>query len=233
MKPLIGITCHNDLDYQYMLSHAYVQAVIEAGGIPLLLAMGVRNEVSLLTKKLDGLLLSGGYDINPLKYGEEPHKELGEVSPGRDDHEFELVQEFLRVDKPILGICRGHQVLNVIQGGTMYQDIHTEHDTAILQHIQRSRRDHTSHNVHLVKDSKLSKIMDSNSILVNSLHHQAVKEVGSSLIVTGTASDGIIEAIESEEHSFVIGVQWHPETTACAGDVYSKKIFEAFINASN
>ena len=233
MKPLIGITCHHDLDYQYYLNHTYVQSVTEAGGIPLLLATGIKNDVGTLVERLDGLLLSGGFDINPLFYGEEPHRELGEVSPGRDDNELELARAFLQADKPILGICRGHQVLNVAQGGTMYQDIHAQIDEVVLQHVQKARRDHLSHSVKLVEGSEIATIFGTSSILVNSFHHQAVKDVGDSLTVCGTSSDGVIEAIVSEKHKFVIGVQWHPENTACAGDVPSKKLFEAMVKACN
>ncbi|WP_025785940.1 gamma-glutamyl-gamma-aminobutyrate hydrolase family protein [Sporosarcina sp. D27] len=233
MNPLIGITCHHDLEYQYMLNHSYVQSITEAGGIPLLLATGMKNNVGKLVERLDGLLLSGGFDINPLFYGEEPIKDLGEISPGRDDNEMELVRAFLQADKPVLGICRGHQVLNVAQGGTLYQDIHAQIEGDVLQHVQKARREHLSHRVKLVDDTKLSNIFETSSILVNSFHHQAVKEVGDSFIVCGTSSDGVIEAIMSERHKFVIGVQWHPENTACAGDGPSKKLFEAFVKACN
>ncbi|WP_432354473.1 gamma-glutamyl-gamma-aminobutyrate hydrolase family protein [Sporosarcina sp. A2] len=231
MNPLIGITCHHDFEYLYMLNSSYVQSITEAGGIPLLLAMGMKNDVSVLVDRLDGLVLSGGFDINPLFYGEEPIQELGEIYPGRDDNEMELVRAFLQADKPVLGICRGHQVLNVVQGGTMYQDIHTQIEGNVLQHIQRARRDHLSHRVQILDDSKLSKIYGTSSILVNSYHHQAVKEVGDSLKVCGTSSDGIVEAIVSEKHNFVVGVQWHPEDTACSGDAPSKKLFAAFVEA--
>ncbi|MBD7909040.1 gamma-glutamyl-gamma-aminobutyrate hydrolase family protein [Sporosarcina gallistercoris] len=231
MKPLIGITCHHNFEYQYLLNHSYVQSVTEAGGIPLLLAMGLKNDVGSLVERLDGLLLSGGFDINPLFYDEEPIKELGEISPGRDDNEMELVRAFLQADKPVLGICRGHQVLNVAQGGTMYQDIHALMDGDILQHVQNARRDHLSHRVELVENSKISTIFGTTNILVNSFHHQAVKDVSDGFTVGGTASDGVIEAIESEKHKFVIGVQWHPENTACAGDVPSNRLFNAFVEA--
>ncbi len=231
MKPLIGITCHNDLEYEYMLNHSYVQAITDAGGVPLLLAMGLENEVELLADRLDGLLLSGGFDINPFSYGEEPHNKLGEISPGRDDNELKLVRAFLVADKPVLGICRGHQILNVAQGGSMYQDIYSQQEGEILQHIQNARRDHLSQRVKLSDDSKLAEILGSSSVLVNSFHHQAVKDVGASLVVCGVTSDHIIEAIESVTHKFVIGVQWHPEHTACSGDMPSKKIFNAFVKA--
>lgn len=214
-----------------MLNHSYVHAVTEAGGIPLLLAIGVQEDVKQLTEQLDGLLLSGGFDIDPWKYKEEPHKELGEISPGRDTYELKLAEAFLQANKPVLGICRGHQVLNVVQGGTMYQDIHAQHDRPIQQHVQQSRRDHVSHTVHLTQGSRLAEIMGSPSIRVNSFHHQAVKELGDSLVVSGTANDGIIEAVESEKHPFVIGVQWHPENCVSTGDVYSRKLFKAFVHA--
>ncbi|MDW0110741.1 gamma-glutamyl-gamma-aminobutyrate hydrolase family protein [Sporosarcina aquimarina] len=231
MSPLIGITCHHDFDYQYMLNHSYVQSVTEAGGVPLLLALGFKNDVDVLVERLDGLLLSGGFDINPLFYGEEPINELGEIFPGRDVNELELVRAFLKADKPVFGICRGHQVLNVAQGGTMYQDIYAQFDRNVLQHAQVARRDHLSHRVQLGKGSKLAAILGSSDILVNSFHHQAVKAIGDHVAVCGTSSDGVIEAIMSEVHTFALGVQWHPEDTACAGDPPSKNLFAAFVDA--
>ncbi|WP_338066439.1 gamma-glutamyl-gamma-aminobutyrate hydrolase family protein [Sporosarcina koreensis] len=231
VKPLIGITCHNDLEYRYMLNHAYVQSITEAGGVPVLLAMGMKTEPELLAERLDGLLLSGGFDVDPLCYGEEPHGMLGDISPGRDAQELELARKFLETDKPVLGICRGHQVLNVVQGGTLYQDIYSQRDRVPLQHAQKATREHLSHKVTVTPDSRLAQIFGAQTILVNSFHHQSVKEVGESLAVTGTASDGIIEAIESKIHAFAVGVQWHPENTACAGDIYSKRLFKAFVSA--
>ncbi len=231
MSPLIGITCHHGLEYQYILNHSYVQSVTEAGGVPLLLAMGIKSDVDMLVDRLDGLLLSGGFDINPLFYEEEPINELGEISSGRDANELELVRAFLQADKPVLGICRGHQVFNVAQGGTMYQDIYAQIEGNVLQHAQLARRDHLSHRVQLEEGSKLAAILGSSDILVNSFHHQAVKDAGDEIAVCGTSSDGVIEAIVSESHTFALGVQWHPENTACAGDPPSKNLFAAFVDA--
>ncbi len=214
-----------------MLNNAYVQSILDAGGTPVLLPLGEEADTGSLAEKLDGLLLSGGFDVDPHFYGEEPHQNLGEISPGRDPYELSLVRSFLQADKPVLGICRGHQVLNVAQGGTLYQDIYDQIDGTVLQHAQRARREHLSHKVSFTKGSMLADIFGSETIRVNSFHHQGVKAPGDTLEVTGTAEDGVIEAIESKEHMFVIGVQWHPENSACAGDDYSKKLFQAFVGA--
>ncbi|GKV69334.1 gamma-glutamyl-gamma-aminobutyrate hydrolase [Sporosarcina sp. NCCP-2716] len=231
MKPFIGITCHNDLDYLHMLNNAYIQSILDAGGTPVLLPLGEETDTGSVADRLDGLLLSGGFDVDPHFYGEEPHKDLGEISPGRDTYELSLLQAFLQMDKPVLGICRGHQVLNVAQGGTLYQDIYDQIDGPVQQHAQRARREHLSHKVSVAEGSRLADIFGTDTIQVNSFHHQGVKSPGDSLEVTGTADDGVIEAIESKDHTFVIGVQWHPENTACAGDIHSKKLFSAFVGA--
>jgi len=230
LKPVIGITANID-STSHSIQNTYIQAVISGGGIPLVIPTGVESDVKQITTLLDGLLISGGGDMNPQLFNEEPIPQLGNVTPERDTIELALVRHMLSVDKPILGICRGHQVLNVAFGGTLYQDIHSQSASTLLQHEQKAKREHQSHAVHIEKGTLLESIATSEKIMVNSFHHQALKDIPSPLIVSGRAADGIVEAIESPDHHFVIGVQWHPEALMQCTDQVSKNLFEAYSKA--
>ena len=229
MKPVIGITTDIEQESKHVLNNNNVQAVIRAGGLPVILPIGIDKDVKQLSTMLDGLLLTGGGDIDPMLFGEEPHKHLGDVSPSRDSIEMALAQEMLKLNKPILGICRGLQIINIALGGNMYQDIYSQRDVPLLQHAQKAHRYHLSHFVQVEKGSLLESITKREQIKVNSYHHQAVKYVPLPLITSGVASDGTIEAIESTEHAFVLGVQWHPEALADNQDTVSLDIFEKFL----
>lgn len=231
MKPIIGITTDFEEEGKNILKNTYVQAVIRAGGLPLIVPVGLEEDVDQLVEMLDGLLLSGGNDINPMLFNEEPHEHLGEVTPSRDSSELELARRMLKTGKPILGICRGLQVLNVAVGGTLYQDLHNQIEGPILQHVQKAPETHSSHYVQVEKGSLLESIAESERIQVNTNHHQSLKGVPPIFKVTGVASDGIIEAIESTDEQFVLGLQWHPEALAKAKDAVSLRIFERFIGA--
>ncbi len=230
-KPIIGVTSHVELDYRHSLSNDYVQAVIQAGGIPVIIPIGIDGDVSQLASKIDGLLLTGGGDIDPTLFGEEPHPKLGTISPGRDQLEPAFIKEMLIADKPILAICRGIQILNITLGGDMYQDIYSQHETQLLQHSQKANRSHLAHFVKVKEGSLLASIAGAAEFKVNTDHHQAVRHVPYPLDVSGVASDGIIEAIESTGHSFVLGVQWHPEGLAVNGDEIAKRIFARFVES--
>jgi putative glutamine amidotransferase len=195
-KPIIGITSHVELDYRHSLSNDYVQSVIQAGGIPIILPIGVDSDVAQLADKMDGLILVGGGDIDPMLF-----------------------------------ICRGIQILNIVIGGDMYQDIYSQKDEPLLQHSQKAARTHLSHYVIATENSLLADIAGQSRFKVNSYHHQAVRNVPKPFIVSARSSDGIIEAIESVEHSFVLGVQWHPEPLAVHGDSISKDIFNRFVQS--
>jgi putative glutamine amidotransferase len=229
MKPVIGITTDIDGDRKHQLNTNYVTAIIQAGGLPLILPIGIETDAKQVANMLDGILLTGGGDIDPTLFDEEPHAKLGEVTPSRDSLEIEVAKEMLQVDKPILGICRGLQILNVALGGAIIQDIHSQSANTVLQHSQKAPRSHPSHFVQIEKDTILESITETQTIKVNSFHHQAVKVVPEPLRISGTASDGIIEAVESTAHDFVLGVQWHPEALAEYGDAVSNRIFDKFV----
>lgn len=182
-----------------------------------------------LAESLDGLLLSGGGDINPLYFGEEPIRGLGRVHPFRDELELRLIQAVLQKGKPILGICRGCQILNVATGGDMYQDLPSQVKN-VLQHSQRAPRFHASHTVGVERGTRLFDIFQTDVLAVNSFHHQANRSVGSGYRVSVTAKDGVMEAFESVDHPFVIGVQWHPENMIEV-DPLANRLFDAFVQS--
>ncbi|PIC62950.1 gamma-glutamyl-gamma-aminobutyrate hydrolase [Sporosarcina sp. P13] len=231
MKPLIGVTSDVDRNGGTLVHSRYIRAIRRAGGVPFVLPIGM-DGIGEICSRLDGLLLIGGDDVDPFLYGEEPHQKLGKVIPGRDEMEIALVKGMIDQDKPVLGICRGHQLLNVAFGGTIYQDIYAQLSGNLLQHLQVTDLRFATHSVDIVPDSKLAQIAGTLEMRVNSLHHQAVKEVKSPLVVTAVAKDGVIEALESTAHRFVVGVQWHPEALVGGQELVTLKLFDRFIEAA-
>lgn len=211
-KPIIGITCLvNWQDERQQQNETYIQAVLKAGGIPVLLpAVNSTAVIMEQAELVDGLIVSGGPDMDPKYFGEQPVPELGGVSPLMDASESVLIRRILELNKPLLGICRGEQVLNVVAGGTLYQDLRRALPE-VLKHVQDQPRWFPSHSARIVAGTKLAKIMQAEELPVNSFHHQAVARVAPGFVATAYAPDGVIEAIESQNHRFVIGVQWHPE----------------------
>lgn len=205
-------------------------AIEGAGGTPIILPYG--GAVEEIAGLIDGLYVTGGNDIDPTYYGEQPAPGLGRLDPARDRFESQLIRAMLALGKPVLGVCRGAQILNVALGGTMYQDIASQVITPMIQHDQQAPAGHPFHDVEIAKDSLLARITGETVIRVNSRHHQANKEPGEGLIFSGYSSDGIVEAVESTTHPFALGVQWHPEDLLHAGaDVVSGKIYTSFIQA--
>jgi putative glutamine amidotransferase len=179
---------------------------------------------------IDGLVLSGGSDVDPHYFGEEPHPKIGNITPERDKTEFLLTKAMLKRNKPILAICRGIQILNVAAGGKLYQDIASQYEGELIQHSQKAPRSYLAHSVQVTPGSLLAKSAGSESFRVNTFHHQAVSTVAPGFEVTAVASDGIIEGIESADYHFALGVQWHPESSYDE-DIISRNIFAAFIKA--
>lgn len=231
-RPTIGITCMVNLqDGRQMQNETYVQAVLKAGGVPLLLPAVEDEAVTEHHLQLiDGLLVSGGPDIDPQLFGEQPIPALGAVVPVMDDYEMRLLRLALACDKPILGICRGEQVLNAAAGGTLFQDIYSSL-SGLLKHRQDAPRPFRSHSISIMPGTKLADILGTTETLVNSFHHQAVATAAPGFIVSALAPDGIIEGIESTDHRFVLGVQWHPEGMWNAAVNYDQ-LFVAFIRAA-
>lgn len=216
----------------YAVANRNVEAILRAGGMPVMLPYVLEErDVEQIANQIDGLYATGGYDIDPTLFGEEPHPNLGTIIPARDQSEILLMTKLLEMGKPILGVCRGAQTLNIAAGGDMYQDIYAQINQELLQHSQKAPRDHGSHFVYVSQGSLLHKLTGSEKFRVNSLHHQANRDVSGSFRISGKASDGVVEAVESKEHPFALGLQWHPEAMAATDDVASLNIYEGFIAA--
>lgn len=239
LKPLIGIVSNVE-NYERgifigseksYINNDYITSVLDAGGIPMMLPI-VNDEEIIKTQveKMDGILISGGCDINSLLYGEKPIEKPGSINKERDNFEISLIKCAIQLKKPILGICRGLQILNVVFGGTLYQDLSFICNSNI-NHFQKSRSILEAHTVKITKGSKLYEIL-SEKIATNSFHHQAVKEIAPGFIVSGISEDNVIEAIEKEGKEFVMGVQWHPEILVAQGNIEMKKLFQEFIKVA-
>ena len=234
-RPLIGIVAGQHATREGVVRvgvpRAYVSAVEMAGGVPVIIPLVEdTNLAPAYLKPLDGLLLAGGGDVDPARFGEEPIPQLGNVDPERDALEIALAQKALEADLPVLGICRGIQVLNVAAGGTLYQDLPSQVPHA-LKHDQSAPRWYPCHEVRLAPDSMLARIFQAETLRVNSFHHQAVRVVAPAFRVAGKSKDAVIEAVESREHTFVVGVQWHPECMV-ERDPVQRLLFEAFVQAA-
>ncbi len=199
------------------VNNDYVAAVERAGGIPLILPVVRGQDVAeRQTECADALLISGGYDIDPLLYGEEPHRALEFVYRDTDIFQLRTIKTALAKGQPLLAICKGIQLLNVACGGTIYQDL-DEIPDSFVKHSQNRKRSCPSHTVVAEEGSVIAELLGT-SFPVNSYHHQAVKDVGRGLKVTSRAMDGVAESLEMEGESFVVGVQWHPEMMMSGGD---------------
>lgn len=237
-RPRIGITANQFLTEggilagtkrQYV-SDAYIQAILGAGGVPVVLPVVVDQEaIAEQADLVDGLLLSGGGDIQPQLFGEEPVCQLGKVLPERDLHELSLVKIAVTAAKPILGICRGCQLLNIALGGSIYQ--HLSPLETNLQHDQQSPGYYTGHTVILEAGSKLASLWGT-VVMTNSFHHQAIKVAAPGMNITARTKDGIVEAIEHDTAPFIVGVQWHPELMLDS-QTNMLALFIAFVKAAN
>lgn len=210
MKPIIGITAgYNNGEQKYFLTDFYVEAVEHVGGIPVLLPAVGTSSVSKIYDMVDGIIFSGGSDVDPSFYGQNPFRGMGEITPNRDKFELFLAKKALAGQKPVLGICRGIQVLCIAAGGNIYQDIS---EATKLDHFQNAPKWYPYHEIKIDKESNLYEILGRSRMKVNTFHHQSVKESGSILKAVAWTEDGLIEAVESENpEQNILGVQWHPE----------------------
>ena len=214
-RPLIGLSTSVTTDAtpeRTYLNAAYLHAVQQAGGVPVLLPphldAGAR---AALLDRLDGLVLSGGGDVDPERYGETPHPRTADVSAARDALEIALVHRALERDTPLLAICRGIQVLNVALGGTLHQDLPDDPGGPIV-HTQAEPRARPTHAVKvMIEGTRLGAILSDAELAVNSFHHQGLRRLGDGLREVAWAADGLVEAVELAGDRFVVGVQWHPE----------------------
>jgi putative glutamine amidotransferase len=233
--PVIGITTSVTVaaaPARAYVNVAYIEAVQAAGGVPLLLAPHVTFEVqAALWSRLDGLVLTGGGDIHPGRFGEAPHPKTDDISPERDELEIGLTRRALADDVPLFAICRGIQVLNVALGGTLVQDIAAERPGPIL-HSQTEPRQQPTHPVKVMGEgTRLGRVLGALEVQVNSMHHQAIKDVGEGLREVAWAPDGIVEGLELPGERFVLGVQWHPEELV-GHDPAARNLFAAVVDAA-
>jgi putative glutamine amidotransferase len=225
--PLIAVA-------QNLRMNDYIESVRRAGGEPIEVVPGAETPQQILAR-VDGLMLTGGGDVDPSIYGEEPHVTFQEAESGRDRFEIELSRAAVASGIPFLAICRGMQVLNVAMGGTLVQDIPSQVAGA-LEHSIREPRHHIAHEVWVTKDSKLAALLadhmeDGETCHVNSRHHQAVKQVATGFTVTATSPDGVIEAMEMAGAPFCVAVQWHPENFWRTGEF--RELFEGLVQAAS
>ncbi|HYW70214.1 MAG TPA: gamma-glutamyl-gamma-aminobutyrate hydrolase family protein [Pyrinomonadaceae bacterium] len=231
-RPRIGITMRLELETdRFYLARHYSEAVEAAGGLPVHLALIPKADyVASVMSGLDGLLLPGSdSDMDPARYGREPHPQLGHVVPEKDETDFLALTEAERSGMPVFAICFGIQSLNVFRGGTLIQDIPSQMPEAI-KHEQGKPRDRHSHRVRILEGSLLGQLANAESAPVNSHHHQAVETLGRELVATAWAPDGLVEAAEDPRGDrFVVGVQWHPEL-AWERDSLSPALFNRFVD---
>lgn len=231
MKPVIGITSQfeNVVNTRLInLNSTYVDAIAKAGGVPLVIP--ITTNLDILDSYLDvvdGLIFSGGGDISPLLFGEEPIKGIGKICLDRDKFELELFKLAYEKGTPILGICRGLQVGNIALGGTLYQDIYSQLE-GVLEHVCSHNVHQGFHSIKVEQESILFDIFKKDKLVINSQHHQSIKDLGQDLKVIARASDKIIEAVESTNENFFLGLQFHPEAMIKYDDEFIK-IFDYFI----
>ncbi len=212
-KPVIGISSGWGEGSSTSAPLTYVESVIRAGGIPMVLP--ITHDPDLLAAMLDrvdAVIMTGGEDLDPLKwYGEQPVRAMGAVVPQRDSFDIALIRMTVSRNIPLLGICRGHQLLNVAYGGTLYQDIPSQVKGSKVQHNQKAPSNYGTHTINIVKGSLLNQQTGLEQVAVNSYHHQAVKDIAPGFVATAFGLDGVIEAMEKEGSTRVFGVQFHPE----------------------
>lgn len=244
-RPVIGITTQTlhsidgipeALPASWMMNHRYITAVTAAGGVPWMVPLLQEDEATLraIYERLDGILIPGGVDMDPHTFGEERSSRLGNIDVARDAVELALTRWTIADKKPVLGLCRGNQVINVALGGTLYQDLEAEHPEGIKHDYFPNAgfaRDHLAHPVAVAAGSRLAAILGRRDVMVNSMHHQGVKQLAAGLTVSALAPDGLVEGLESSNGHFLVGVQWHPESLL-DNDKSMRGLFRTFIEAS-
>jgi putative glutamine amidotransferase len=243
-RPIIGIptqTLHamdgipEALPESWVMNQRYSRVVASAGGLPVMIPL-LDDEGTLraLYDRLDGLLLPGGLDLDPATYGEPRRPDCGRVDPDRDRVELQFARWAIAEGKPVFGLCRGLQIVNVALGGTLYQDIAAQFSGAIKHDCFPTAgyaRDHLAHEVTVSAGSRLGTLIGAASLRVNSMHHQAVKELAPGLLPSAVAPDGVVEAVESPDQPFLLGVQWHPESLV-ERDLRMRRLMAGFVEAA-
>lgn len=244
-RPIIGVPTQNlqsiggvspDIPPSWVMSHRYVQALTSVGAIPWLIPLfGDDATLRALYDELDGVFLPGGADVDPASYGEDRHPACDRSDPPRDRVELHLVRWAMDERKPVLGVCRGLQIINLAAGGSLVQDLKDLKPGSIKHDYFPFRdgyaRDHLAHRVRVVEGTRLHRLAGMTEFPVNSMHHQAIGRLGAGLVVSAIAPDGVVEGVESPGDQFLVGVQWHPEVLVDA-DPRMRALFEEFIAAA-
>ena len=237
-RAIIGISSSLIIDHDGLfpgyerayVNKDYIDAIIACDATPLVIPLtldkeAIKHQVSLL----DGLILSGGQDVNPHRYGQEPLPKLGIISDKRDEYEFILLEEAKAKNIAIMGICRGLQLINVFEGGTLYQDLDYMENSRLLKHSQGHDPSMLTHYVEIRKNTILRNVFKQPKIMVNTFHHQAIDKLADGFVISAASSDGLIEAIESTKMDCYFGVQWHPEMIFKSYE-NTRQLFEYFVN---
>jgi putative glutamine amidotransferase len=237
-RPLIGyatrsgITAPNYKSPRFANNESYARAIADNGGAPVMIPSLADDEaLDAVYAALDGLLLTGGPDVDPTRYGQSRGPKTDEGDPAMDQVEMYLGRRALEDGLPILGICRGIQALNVVAGGTLYQDVSAEFGSAITHPVADHPRDYLAHDVRIRENSRLARAVGRAAIAVNSMHHQGVRDIAPGFVATAEAPDGLVEGIECSDLPFVVGVQWHPEELYGADESWAG-LFRSFVAAA-
>jgi len=235
MKPIIGITTYQSTNSHnqptILLQQSYVRAVMQAGGVPVLIPSNIASDGwDAVYSRVDGILFSGGGDIALEHFAGDPHPRIDDVEPERDAIELKMLQAAASDGKPFLGICRGCQVMNVALGGTLYTHIPDQVPNSLDHSYPGNMRTVLVHEIKIEEGTRVAEIYGEPIIRVNSLHHQGLKDIAPALRVAGHAPDGLVEAVELPDHPFGIGVQWHPEWLT--DQEVTRKLFRTFVEAA-
>ena len=230
MKPIIGVSAAVNDSHSSIIRDFYINAICDAGGAPILLpCVDFAETLDSYALLCDGFFFTGGVDIDPARYGESVREACGKIYDFRDEYELALFDRAFRSAKPILGICRGIQLINVALGGSLYQDIPSERPSQI-PHRQSEPETTPSHSVNITKGTPLHALVGAERMKANSFHHQAIKKLGRGLEVMATADDGLVEAVYSTEARYLRAYQWHPERLF-QSDEQNRLIFRDFVDA--
>ena len=246
-RPIIGIPTQNlqsfggisgDLPPSWIMSHRYIQTLTSVGAVPWMIPLVVDDVPTLraIYESLDGVFLPGGADLDPASYGEDRHPLCDKSDPPRDRVERMLTEWSVEDGKPVLGVCRGLQMINLAFGGSLHQDL-ADQAAGSIKHDYfpfggKYARDYLAHDVRVIEGTKLSSIVGSGDVKVNSMHHQGIKRLGDGLLPSAYAPDGLVEAVEGKNGQFLVGVQWHPEVLT-ESDPKMRQLFADFIEASS
>jgi putative glutamine amidotransferase len=239
-RPLIGMTTYRKMADQSPpieiigLMPSYIESIVAAGGLPVLIPLGLGEaELAEILQRVDGVLLPGGGDINPSVYQGGEHETMYGIDPDRDRVELAVARRVVEMRKPVLAICRGHQIMNVALGGTLWEDVKTFMPQAIRHdHFRGFPRNYIAHSVTAVPDSQIVRMMGKTEIQVNSLHHQGVRNLAPELRATAVAPDGLVEGTEIPGHPFAVSVQWHPENLI-HDDAAMLSLFRGLVEAAS